>query len=101
MRVDETLAETLHLQQPAPRRPGGDDVVALRERGRSRGVPWRGARIASVHVDQLRAERAAEGRAQVADLRLERRRRAVRRQDDLELLQVERARVEVVSRGVG
>src|SRR5262249_31758247 len=97
----EALAEALHLEEPAPRRSGGDDVVALRERGRRRGVSWRGARIANVHVDQLRAERAAEGRAQVADLGLKRRRLAVWRQDDLEFLQVERARVEVVGGGVG
>ena len=54
-----------------------------------------------VDVDELRAERAPERRAQVPELRLERRRLAVRREDHLELLQVEGARVEVARGRVG
>src|SRR4029453_13756363 len=68
-RVDIALAEALHLDQPAPRRPGRDAVVAQRER-RRRGGARRGG-VVDVDVDQLRAERAAEGGAEVAGLQPE------------------------------
>ena len=64
--VDEPLAEALHLDQPAPGAGRLDRVVALRERRGRRGRRRR--RVADVDVDQLGAERAAEGRCQVARL---------------------------------
>ena len=64
--VDEALAEALHLDQPVPGRVGGHRVVALRE-GR-RGRVGAAGGVGDVDVDQLRAERAAEGRRQVRGL---------------------------------
>ena len=63
-RVDEPLAEALHLEQAAPRAGRGDRVVALRERRRGRGR--RRGRVVDVDVDQLRPERAPERGGEVA-----------------------------------
>ena len=65
--VDVALAEALHLDQPAPRRRRPRSCsCASRERRGGRGR--RRARDVHVDVDELRAERAAEGRRQVARL---------------------------------
>ena len=68
-RVDVALAEALHLDQPAPGERRGDREVARVDRavgGRRRGRDRAGH--VHVDVDELRAERAAERRAQVARL---------------------------------
>ncbi len=66
-RVDVALPEALDLDQAVPGRAGRDLVVALRERRRGRGGSWRG-RVVDVHVDELGALRAPEGRREVAGL---------------------------------
>ena len=72
------LAEALHLDQPAPRERRRDLEVARRvcRGGRGRGGA---GRIVHVDVDELRAERAAEGRRQVARPSAGRSRRSRRR----------------------
>ena len=64
------LAEALHLDQPAPRERRRDLEVARRVRGGGRGRSTAPG-IVHVDVDELRAERAAEGRRQVARLHAE------------------------------
>src|SRR5205085_11904202 len=83
------------FDQAAPGRGRVDDVVALRERRRGRSVCGRSTGIVHVDIQHLRAERAAERGRQVAHLDTERDQAVGAAVDDLEALDVERARVEI------
>src|SRR6266700_3041698 len=88
MCVDVALPEPLHLQEPAPRRVWCNRIVALREGGRRRGISGSSIRIMYIHICQLRAQRAAEGRRQVSRLQLEGDSRLIRAEDDLEFCNI-------------
>ena len=96
-RVDVALAEALGLDQAAPRERRGDREVPRRVGGGRRGRDRAGHM--DVDVDELRAERAAECRAQVTRLQPEDHVRAG--VVDLEPLDVEGAGLEVRRGRVG
>src|SRR2546428_13982432 len=100
MGVDVPLSESLDLDQPAPRAAGRNLVVPLWERSRGRGVGRTRARVVDVDIDELSAERAAEGGREISDHQLERRGRAIRAFDEAELLDIEGAGMEVAGGGI-
>src|SRR6202008_4755862 len=69
VRIDVPLSETLHLDKTAPCRVRRDLIVALDERGASRRIcrAW----VVNIDIHQLRSERAAKRRRQIAGLNAE------------------------------